>query len=35
MVLNVRAPTEDEIEDMKDRFYDKVEQYSINSPNTG
>jgi hypothetical protein len=26
IVLNVHAPTEDEIDDMKDRFYEELEQ---------
>jgi hypothetical protein len=26
IVLNVHAPTEDKIDDIKDRFYDKLEK---------
>jgi hypothetical protein len=26
IVLNVHAPTEDKIDDIKDRFYDELEQ---------
>jgi hypothetical protein len=33
-VLNVHAPTEDKIDDVKDRFYDKTECEFDNSPNT-
>jgi hypothetical protein len=30
LVLNVHAPTEDKIDDMKDRFYEDLNMYSIN-----
>jgi hypothetical protein len=32
IVLNVQAPTEDKIDDIKDRFYDEVEQVFDKSP---
>jgi hypothetical protein len=34
IILNVHAPTEDKIDDMKARFYEELEMFSINSLNT-
>jgi hypothetical protein len=34
IVLNVPAPTEDKIDDIKDRFYEELEQVFDNSVNT-
>jgi hypothetical protein len=34
IVLNVHAPTENKIDGMKDRFYEELNVYSINSLNT-
>jgi hypothetical protein len=34
IVLNIHAPTEDKIDDLKDRFYEGLENVSINSLNT-
>jgi hypothetical protein len=34
IVLNVHAPTEDKIDDIKDRFYEELEQVLINSRST-
>jgi hypothetical protein len=33
IVLNVHAPKEDKIDDIKDRFYEELEQVLINSLN--
>jgi hypothetical protein len=32
IVLNVHAPTEDEIDDVKDRFYEELEQVFCKFP---
>jgi hypothetical protein len=34
IILNVHAPTEDKIDDMKERFYEELEQVFDNSLNT-
>jgi hypothetical protein len=34
IVLNVHAPAEDKIDDMKDRFYEELEHVTMNSLNT-
>jgi hypothetical protein len=34
IVLNVRAPTEDKMDDVKDRFYKELEQIFNESINT-
>jgi hypothetical protein len=34
IVLNVHAPTEDKIDDIKNRFYEKLDQVLMNSRST-
>jgi hypothetical protein len=34
IVLNAHAPTEDKTDEVKNSFYEELEQYSINSLNT-